>query len=83
MTKKHPTLKNDKCHQNRKSESIAWRKGSMMFEFAETDSTFAEKIVSKKNEPPSEFIKRVISKSKNLNGDAVWGYLTNSFGVRK
>jgi hypothetical protein len=58
-----------------RDSGIAWRKGSMVFEFTETDSTFPERFVSKKNEPPSSFIKRVLQNSKNMRGESVWGYL--------
>ena len=56
-------------------ECVAWRRGSMVFEVTETDSTFVEKFVSKKNEAPNMFIRRILKNSKNISGASVWGYL--------
>lgn len=55
--------------------TIAWQRGSMVFEMPETNSAYRERFVSKKNEPPSSFFKRILMKSKNINGESVFAYL--------
>lgn len=61
---------------------VVWPKGSMEFVFhdvqveRETGRTCVEhRFVSKENECPSDFIKRILLTSKQMNGLQVWNYL--------
>ena len=58
-----------------------WKKGTMQFIIKHDWDNKEERMVSKKDEPPSEFIKRILNKCKGFNGDAVWNYLLDDMKV--
>lgn len=52
----------------------AWPRGSMVFEFRDPPGYIDKKYVSKKGEPPSEFLARIL-KDRVKKGAIIFPYL--------